>query len=335
MIVSVVIFGASKLLWDLGANTPQESKVNLEDNRKTGARNIHMGFGNYNESIQGNYIQGDYIEIQGCYINTNQELSEVVAEFREVVNQLNNKGYSAEKAEMQVAQDLEEKARSNPKVKQRLFKWRKSLSNTSTRINNEADAAREVIKYAAASQYTSSTKSISVVGGIYAKLDSLLQARKWKEADEETEKMIFKLLGKEKIERPSQPAEQPAYFAFFDNCLSGNDVEVLPGTELRNINKLWVEHSKGRFGFSVQKQILESIVRNDPDDYGIFYGQGYQDFDERVGWYVKDDWIYYSDIKYSLTAPPGHLPIKVMLHKISKKCDCDQSIFRVFMKRQY
>jgi hypothetical protein len=57
------------LLWDLSANTPQESRVNLEDNPKTGDRNIHMGFGNYNESIQGNYIQGDYIEIQGCYTN--------------------------------------------------------------------------------------------------------------------------------------------------------------------------------------------------------------------------------------------------------------------------
>ena len=335
LIVSVVIFGASKLLWDLGANTPQESRVNLEDNRKTGARNIHMGFGNYNESIQGNYIQGDYIEIQGCYINTNQELSEVVAEFREVVNQLKNKGYSAEKAEMQVAQDLEEKARSNPKVKKRLFKWRKSLSNTSTRINNEADAAREVIKYAA-SQYTSSAKSVEVVGGMYSKLDSLLQARKWKEADEETEKLIFKILGKEKIERPLEKLPNLSVLdAFLYNCLSSNDVEILPGTELRNINKLWLEHSKGRFGFSVQKQILESIVRNDPDDYGIFHGQGYKEFDECVGWYVKDDWIYYSDIKYSPTAPLGHLPIKVMLHKFSKKCDCDQSIFRVFMKRQY
>lgn len=85
----------------------------------------------------------------------------------------------------------------------------------------------------------------------------------------------------------------------------------------------------------MQKQILESIIRNDYDDYGIFYCQGYKELDERVGWYVKDDWIYYSDIKYSPTAPSGHLPIKVMLHKISKKCDCDQSIFRVFMKRQY
>jgi len=334
LIVSVVIFGASKLLWNLGVNTPQESRTNLEENSKTGDRNIHTDGGNYNQSIQGNYIQGDYIEIQGCYINTNQELSDVVAEFREVVDQLKNQGYSADKAEEQVAQDLEEKARSNPKVKKRVVNWAKSLNNTSTRINNEANAAREVIKYAAASQYTSSAKSISVVGGKYSKLDSLLQARKWKEADEETEKMIFKLLGREKIERSPKLANLSTYQAFLNNCLSGDDVEVLPGTELRNINKLWLEHSKGRFGFSVQKRIWESIVRTEREPT-IFHGRGCKEFDERVGWYVKGDWIYYSDIKYSLTAPPGHLPIKVMLNQHSTKCDCDQSIFRVFMKRQY
>ena len=107
LIVSVIILGFSKVLWDLGATTPQESRVNLEDNSKTGDRNINIDPGNYNESIHGNYIQGDYIEIQGCYINTNQELSDVVAEFREVINQLKNQGYSADKAEDQVAQDLE------------------------------------------------------------------------------------------------------------------------------------------------------------------------------------------------------------------------------------
>jgi len=334
LIVSVVIFGASKLLWNLGVNTPQESRTNLEENSKTGDRNINIDRGNYNESIHGNYIQGDYIEIQGCYINTNQELSDVVAEFREVVDQLKNQGYSADKAEEQVAQDLEEKARSNPKVKKRVVNWAKSLNNTSTRINNEANAAREVIKYAAASQYTSSAKSISVVGGKYSKLDSLLQARKWKEADEETEKIIFKLLGREKIERPPKLANLSTYEAFWNNRLSGDDVEVLPGTELRNINKLWLEHSKGHFGFSVQKRIWESIVRTEGEPT-IFQGRGCKEFDERVGWYVKGDWIYYSDIKYSLTAPPGHLPIKVMLNQHSTKCDCDQSIFRVFMKRQY
>lgn len=338
LIVSVIIFGASKLLWDLGVNTPQELITNLEDNTKTGYRNIHTDGGNYNQSIQGNYIQGDYIKIQGCYINTNQELSDVVAEFREVVNQLKNQGYSADRAEAQVAKDLEEKARSNAKVKKRVVKWAKSLNHTSPRINNEVDAAREVIKYAAASPYTSSRKSIEVVGGMYSKLDSLLQARRWKEADEETEKMIFKLLGREKVERPSENIDSSEIFdktiAFYNNCLSGKDIEILPGTELRNINKLWLEHSKGRFGFSEQKRIWERIVRTEREPT-IFHGRGCKDFDERVGWYVKGDWIYYSDIKYSLTAPPGHLPIKVMLHKHSKKCDCDQSIFRVFMKRQY
>lgn len=326
LIVSVVIFGASKLLWDLGANTPQESKVKLEDNRKTGDRNIHMGFGNYNESIQGNYIQGDYIEIQGCYINTNQELSDVVAEFREVINQLKNQGYSAEKAEEKVAKDLEEKARNNPKVKKRVVNWANSFNNMSTPINNEVDAAREVIKYAA-SQYTSSAKSTSVVGGRYHNLDSLLEAKEWIKADEETENLILEILGKEKIKLS----------LFSLDLLYASDIERLPIKELDYINNLWVKHSKGLFGFSVQKDIWESIVGNKAnDEISSGYNEFEAKFSEKVGWYVKGDWIYYSDIKYSLRkSPPGHLPIKVMLPGFSNKCDFDTSLFRVFVKRLY
>jgi hypothetical protein len=328
-IVSCVAFGGCKFFWFLAVNTPQESKAHFEDNSKIGERNIHMNGGNYNQSIQGNYIQGDYIKIQDCYINTNQELSEVVAEFRDVVTQLKNQGYSAEKAEVQVAKDLEEQARSNPKVKKRLFKWRKSLNNPSnTRINDEADAAREVIKYAVNSQYSSSAKSTYVASGKYYKLSSLLEARKWKEADEETENLILDILGKEQRES-----------AFLYNFLSGSDVEILPGKDLNIINKLWVDNSNKRFGFSVQKRIWESVVGTESDEKNYYpyqqFHEHYKQFGKRVGWYVKGDWIYYSDIKHSPTSLHGHLPIKVMLKIFSKKCDCDGSIFSVFMKRQY
>ncbi|MEG4068334.1 GUN4 domain-containing protein [Microcoleus sp. Pol11C2] len=327
LIVSLVIFGSSKLLWDLGVNTPQESKTNLEDNTQNRDCNIYTGGGNYNQSIYGDYIQGDYIEIQGCYINTNQDLSDVVAELREVVEQLKNQGYSADKAEAQVAQDLEEKARSNPKVKKRVVKWANSLNNMSNRINNEDDAAKEVIKYAAASQYSSPAKSTSVVGGKYYKLDSLLEAKEWRKADEETENLILKMLGKDPIINT----------LFSYKFLSGFDIERLPIKDLDYMDKLWVQHSKGLFGFSVQKQIWESIVGNKPNnnvssDYNEFEAK----FAEKVGWYVKDDWIYYSDIKYSLRkSPRGHLPIKVMLPGYSNKCNFDTLLFRVFVKRQY
>ncbi|MEG4815091.1 GUN4 domain-containing protein [Microcoleus sp. K5-D4] len=326
LIVSVVIFGASKLLWDLGVNTPQESRTNLEDNTQNRDCNIYTGGGNYNQSIYGDYIQGDYIEIQGCYINTNQDLSDVVAELREVVEQLKNQGYSADKAEAQVAQDLEEKARSNPKVKKRVVKWAKSLNNMSNRINNEADAAKEVIKYAAASQYSSSAKSTSVVGGKYSKLESLLEAKEWRKADEETENLILQILGKD-----------PTNTLFSYKFLSDFDIERLPIKDLDYMDKLWIQHSKGLFGFSVQKQIWESIVGNKPNNN---ISSGYNEFEakfaEKVGWYVKDDWIYYSDIKYSLRkSPRGHLPIKVMLPGHSNKCNFDTSLFRVFVKRQY
>jgi len=328
LIVSVVIFGCSKLLWDLGVNTPQQSITNLEDNRKTGNHNIYTGGGNYNPSIQGNYIQGDYIEIQGCYININQELSDVVTEFREVVDQLKNQGYSADQAEDQVAQDLEEKARSNPKVKKRVVNWAKSLNNTFTIINNEADAAKKVIKYAATSQYSSSPKSTSVVGGKYYKLDTLLEAKEWIKADEETEKLILEILGEDKIKINSM---------FSYNFLSGCDIERLPIKDLDYMNNLWVQHSKGLFGFSVQKQIWESIVGNKlNDNISSGYNEFEAKFSEKVGWYVKGDWIYYSDIKYSLRkSPRGHLPLKVMLPGYSNKCNFDTSLFRVFVKRQY
>ncbi|MEG4279504.1 GUN4 domain-containing protein [Microcoleus sp. MON1_C1] len=325
LIASVVIFGASKLLWDLGVNTPQESRTNLEDNTQNRDRDIYTGGGNYNQSIYGDYIQGDYIEIQGCYINTNQDLSDVVAELREVVEQLKNQGYSADKAEAQVAQDLAEKARSNPKVKKRVVKWAKSLNNTSNRINNETEAAKEVIKYAAASQYSSSAKSTSVVGGKYSKLDSLLEAKEWIKADEETEKLILEMLGKD-----------PRNFLFSYNFLSGSDIERLPIKDLDYMDKLWVQHSKGLFGFSMQKQIWESIVGNKPNNNISGYNEFEAKFAEKVGWYVKGDWIYYSDIKYSLRkSPRGHLPIKVMLPGYSNKCNFDTSLFRVFVKRQY
>ena len=49
-----------------------------------GDRNIYMGSGssgNYNESIQGNYIQGNFI-------NMGQDLSEVTAQIQQLLIQL-------------------------------------------------------------------------------------------------------------------------------------------------------------------------------------------------------------------------------------------------------
>lgn len=72
------------------------------------------------------------------------------------------------------------------------------------------------------------------------------------------------------------------------------DIEKIPATKLREIDRLWREYSNGRFGFSVQK--------------AIYYRRGsynYQQFIADVGWYKSGSWLSPS---FEETAPKGHLP---------------------------
>ncbi|MGB3511198.1 MAG: serine/threonine-protein kinase, partial [Microcoleaceae cyanobacterium] len=96
---------------------------------------------------------------------------------------------------------------------------------------------------------------ISVVGVEYAKLQYLLAVQKWQEADVETWVVLCDALGKRR-----------------KSYLFKNDIDNLPCEDLLTIDHLWVKYSGGRFGFSVQKRIYESVRR----DYGKFCAE--------VGW---------------------------------------------------
>ena len=77
--------------------------------------------------------------------------------------------------------------------------------------------------------------------------------------------------------------------------LREDDIEFFPCADLLSINQLWVKHSGDRFGFSVQCRIWESV------------GEDYGKFSDVVGW-RSHDWLQYSDLTFSLSAPVGHLP---------------------------
>ena len=136
----------------------------------------------------------------------------------------------------------------------------------------------------------SQTKSIpeddlSLEKGVdYTRLRDLLKARKWKEADQETRTVMLKTAGRQK-----------------ESWLDRYSIKKLPFIDLRTIDQLWVKYSNGRFGFSVQKRIWESV------------GHDEEKFGNRVGWYkegiVSDDvWLEYSELTFSLNAPVGHFP---------------------------
>lgn len=125
----------------------------------------------------------------------------------------------------------------------------------------------------------------------YRYLRSLLAAKRWQAADQETRIALFKLCGLYPTS-VFQPGRITGCFC----------------QDLRAIDQLWVEHSNGRFGFSVQQKFWRQYYSTYWDKAEI-WGQ----FADRVGWrvntlLVENHWKRYDELTFSHTAPPGHLP---------------------------
>jgi len=127
---------------------------------------------------------------------------------------------------------------------------------------------------------------ISAKGVDYRQLNRLLASGEWKEADEETENKMLEVAGRTE-----------------DGWLRMEDIDRFPCADLRTIDQLWVQYSNGRFGFSVQKRIYESLGGTTKYDQKIW-----EAFGDRVGWRVNNRWLYYNELKFYTQAPRGHLP---------------------------
>ena len=123
----------------------------------------------------------------------------------------------------------------------------------------------------------------------YTKLRDLLAAGKWKEADQETAKVICQATGREKRAWPRPNME---------------DINNFSCEDLRTINQLWLHYSDNKFGFSVQKKIYESLggTREYNEDV-------WKNFCDGIGWRKGESWLSYSDLTFNLElAPQAHLP---------------------------
>ncbi|MEA5469556.1 GUN4 domain-containing protein [Spirulina sp. 06S082] len=119
------------------------------------------------------------------------------------------------------------------------------------------------------------------------KLGCLLQQENWKDADKETTWIFYQIFILDKI------------YKFRSLC------HEFPVQELNKIDMLWVKYSQGKFGFSVQKEIWESMGGNFNADETIW-----KKFSKRVGWYDgKKYWKYYEYLNFSKDeAIKGELP---------------------------
>lgn len=123
----------------------------------------------------------------------------------------------------------------------------------------------------------------------YTKLRNLLKAQDWKEADQETYRVMIRAVGK----------KDGSWF-------TSDELLNFPCVDLKTIDALWVKYSKGKFGFSVQKQIyVECGAKLDGEYPGDeIWGK----FVSSVGWCNDGHWLSYSDLNPSLSSPEGILP---------------------------
>ncbi|NER02310.1 MAG: GUN4 domain-containing protein [Okeania sp. SIO3C4] len=114
----------------------------------------------------------------------------------------------------------------------------------------------------------------------YTKLRNLLAAGKWGEADRETHSVMTKVVTKVMGELPTGIIEIPY-------------MESFPCEDLATMDKLWVKYSDGKFGFSVQKQIYQSLggmkkYNNDKVRYSQegrkYHKEVWRAFISKVGW---------------------------------------------------
>jgi len=137
---------------------------------------------------------------------------------------------------------------------------------------------------------------MSVTNIRYQKLEALLIAakedvQKWREADEETYRLMITAVGKED-----------------GQGFSDKDLKEFPCDELREIDRLWVKHSNGLYGFSVQKDIY--VQCGGTLDYKYPSNEVYEKFYETIAWRENGEYKVTWDeiLDQRRMGVQGHLP---------------------------
>ena len=125
----------------------------------------------------------------------------------------------------------------------------------------------------------------------YSNLRDLLKYGQWREADEETYRVMLKATN-----RGSQ------------GYLDIPAIKQFPCEDLQTIDQLWVTASGGKFGFSVQKRIWQKC--GSPTEYN----DEWLKFGDSVGWRKGGKWLEYSELAFDTqNSLEGELPWSLVL----------------------
>jgi GUN4-like/ARM-like repeat domain, GUN4-N terminal len=130
----------------------------------------------------------------------------------------------------------------------------------------------------------------SEAGIDYQPLQRLLAVQNFLEADRTTLLKMCELAG------PAAVKRKWIYFT---------DIESFPVADLQTINTLWLAHSEGKFGFSVQRQLWLSV------------GKDWEALWPKIKWKSGKTWTRYpGEFIWDLSAPRGHLPLSNQLRGV-------------------
>ncbi len=117
----------------------------------------------------------------------------------------------------------------------------------------------------------------------YCPFQNALISEDFEEADRFCSSTLRKLAG---------VAAQSRGYVYF------SEVASFPGTDLVTLDRLWTAYSQGRFGFSTQARLLNSL------------GGRYDRLWPRIGWKQDGIWTRYPNaFTWSIEAPEGHMPL--------------------------
>lgn len=122
----------------------------------------------------------------------------------------------------------------------------------------------------------------------YAPLQALLAQQDFQAADRLTLEKMCELAG----------AATQKWFYF-------TAVQSFPVIDLQTINTLWLVHSEGKFGFSVQRELWLGL------------GKDWEKLWTQIDWKNGNNWTRYPQgFTWDLSAPRGHLPLSNQLRGV-------------------
>lgn len=221
---------------------------------------------------------------------TTASVSEASTKIAELTRQLQS---SSEKKQLQVIPELVSTGAAGLEVLMEFLKEQSNPANLTAGVAYQAlyDADTPSTREFLQNHFPIGVVPLRSQGGIdYTTLQQLLVKQDFLAADRLTLEKLCELAGPTALQR------KWLYFSEVDN---------FPIADLQTINTLWLIHSQGKFGFSVQRELWLSLSKN------------WEKLWPKIGWKTGNNWTRYPNgFTWDLTAPKGHLPLSNQLRGV-------------------